>query len=117
MMKFTKLEAIEEMEKIGSHSIFLEDSEELVKDICEPFNIAPVWETFTPSKNNPKGPMPSWDDQSKVWDYTPFKGVDGFYLAKLINRACDGNPSSGFGRGYAYRQDLANAKAALDLKE
>ena len=38
-MKFTKLEAIQEMVEIGSHTILLESSEQLVNDICEPFGI------------------------------------------------------------------------------
>ena len=113
-MKFTKLEAITEMEKIGSHSIFLEGSEQLVNDICEPFGITPVWVTFTPSKTNPKGAQPSWDEEKGDWDWSPFKGVDGFHLASLINQACSGESPRALGRGFRYRQDLANAKAALE---
>ena len=113
-MKFTKLEAIKEMQEIGSHSIFLEGSEQIVNDICEPFGIKPVWETFTPDKNTPKGAQPNWDSEKEDWDWTPFKGVDGFYLASQINQACDGKPSSALGRGFAYRQDLSNAKAMLE---
>ena len=112
-MKFTKLEAIEEMQEIGSHTIFLEGSEQLVNDICEPFGITPTWRTFTPSKTNPKGPQPNWDAEKNEWDWSPFKGVDGFVLASLINQACGGESPTSFGRGFTYRQDLANAKAAL----
>ena len=112
-MKFTKLEAIKEMQEIGSHSIFLEGSEQIVKDICEPFGITPVWETFTPDGNSPKGPRPNWDSEKEDWVWSPFKGVDGFNLASLINQACGGNPSQSFGRGTAYREDLSNAENAL----
>ena len=49
-MKFTKLEAIQEMAEIGSHTIILESEEQLVNDICEPFGITPRWSTFRPEK-------------------------------------------------------------------
>ena len=112
-MKFTKLEAIQEMVEIGSHSIFLAGNTELVNDICEPFGITPRWSTFTPDQKNPKGAQPNWDSEKQDWDWTPFKGVDGHSLASLINQACGGNGSRSFGRGTAFRQDLSNAKAAL----
>ena len=111
-MKFTKLEAIQEMVEIGSHTIFLEGSEQLVNDICEPFGITPHWSTFTPEAGG-KGAQPNWDSEKQDWDYTPFKGVDGFSLASLINQSCGGQSSSALGRGFAYRQDLSNAKRAL----
>ena len=111
-MKFTKLEAIQEMVEIGSHTIFLEGSEQLVNDICEPFGITPHWVTFTPEAGG-KGAQPNWDSEKQDWDYTPFKGVDGFSLASLINQSCGGQSSSALGRGFAYRQDLSNAKRAL----
>jgi hypothetical protein len=113
-VKFTKLEAIKEMQEIGSHSILLEDSEQLVNDICEPFGITPHWSTFRPDRNNPKGAQPNWDKEKGVWDWSPFKGVDGFVLASLINQACGGESPRALGRGFRYRQDLANAKAALE---
>ena len=112
-MTFTKLEAIQEMVEIGSHTILLEGSEQLVNEICEPFGITPHWATFTPDKNEPKGAQPNWDSEKQDWDWTPFKGVDCHSLASLINQACGGEPSSALGRGFAYRQDLSNAKAAL----
>ena len=112
-MKFTKLQAIEEMEEIGSHTIFLEGSEELVNNICEPFGSTPVWTTFTPDRNSPKGAQPTWDDKSQSWDWSPFRGVDGFHLAHQINRACQGKATTAFGRGFTYREDLRNAKATL----
>ena len=112
-MKFTKLEAIQEMVEIGSHTVFLEGSEQLVNDICEPFEITPRWATFTPDKSEPKGVQPNWDSENQDWDWTPFKGVDGFSLASLINQACGGNGSHSLGRGSAYREDLSNARAAL----
>jgi len=111
-VKFTKLEAIQEMVEIGSHTIFLEGSEQLVNDICEPFGITPHWSTFTPEAGG-KGAQPNWDSEKQDWDYTPFKGVDGFSLASLINQSCGGQSSSALGRGFAYRQDLSNAKRAL----
>ena len=112
-MKFTKLEAIEEMREIGSHTIFLEGSEQLVNDICEPFGITPHWATFTPEAGG-KGAQPNkWDDEKNEWDMSPFKGVDGFSLASLINQSCGGQSSSALGRGTAYRQDLDHAENAL----
>jgi len=111
-VKFTKLEAIQEMVEIGSHTIFLQGSEQLVNDICEPFDITPHWATFTPEAGG-KGAQPNWDSEKQDWDFTPFKGVDGFNLASLINQACGGNPSHSFGRGTAYREDLSNAERAL----
>ena len=112
-VKFTKLEAIQEMVEIGSHSILLEGSEQLVNDICEPFGITPRWVTFNPSQTDPKGAQPNWDSEKGEWDWTPFKGVDGHSLARLINQACGGKGNRMLGRGSAYREDLSNAKAAL----
>ena len=112
-VRFTKLEAIQEMVEIGSHSILLEGSEQLVNDICEPFGITPRWSTFRPDKSNPKGAQPNWDSEKQDWDWTPFKGVDCHSLASLINQACGGNGSHSFGRGTAYREDLRNARIAL----
>jgi hypothetical protein len=112
-VKFTKLEAIQEMVEIGSHSILLEGSEQLVNDICEPFGITPRWSTFRPDKSNPKGAQPNWDEANGCFDWTPFKGVDCHSLASLINQACGGNGSRSLGRGSAFRQDLSNAKEAL----
>ena len=112
-MKFTKLEAIQEMVEIGSHTILLEESKQLVNDICEPFEITPRWSTFRPDKSNPKGAQPSWDVAKGEFDWSPFKGVDCHSLASLINQACGGNGSRSLGRGSAFRQDLSNAKAAL----
>jgi hypothetical protein len=112
-VKFTKLEAIQEMVEIGSHTIFLAGSEQLVNDICEPFGITPRWATFTPDESNPTGAQPNWDSETGAWDWSPFKGVDGFSLASLINQACGGKGNRMLGRGSAYREDLSNAKAAL----
>ena len=112
-MKFTKLAAIEKMREIGSHTIFLENHTELVNAVCEPFDITPVWSTFQPEDGG-KGPQPNtWDDKKDAWDLTPFKGVDGFWLAQKINRVCGGKLSNAIGRGTAYRQDLDHAENAL----
>jgi len=112
-VKFTKLEAIQEMVEIGSHTIFLEGNTELVNAICEPFDITPHWSTFTPEAGG-KGAQPNkWDDEKDEWDMSPFKGVDGFSLASLINQSCGGQSSSALGRGTAYRQDLSNAAQAV----
>ena len=112
-VKFTKLEAIQEMAEIGSHTIILESEEQLVNDICEPFGITPRWSTFRPDKSNPKGAQPSWDSKTGEFDWSPFKGVDCHSLASLINQACGGKGSYSLGRGSAFRQDLSNAKTAL----
>lgn len=116
-VKFTKLEAIQEMAEIGSHTILLESEEQLVNDICEPFGITPRWSTFRPDKSNPKGAQPSWDSKAGKFDWSPFRGVDCHSLASLINQACGGNGSRShrmsLGRGSAFRQDLSNARAAL----
>jgi hypothetical protein len=113
-MKFTKLEAIKELQEIGSHTIFLEDQTELVSALCKPFNFLPHWETFTVDPEPwGKGPQPipslgiNWGDQ--------FDGVNGFWLAHTINHVCDGKPATAIGRGTAYRQNLNNAKEALGI--
>ena len=106
-MKFTKLQAIEKMEEIGSHSIFLEQHADLVSAICEPFGFTPPWQTFTPDRHDFKGAQPI-DDK-----WSPYDGVDGFRVATLINQACNAQPSQALGRGTAYREDLSNAKATL----
>ena len=111
--KFTKLEAIEKMQEIGSHSIFLEGSRDLITAICEPFGFAPPWQTFTPDRGDFKGAQPNWDDKTETWDWSSYDGVDGFRVASLINQACNAQPSNSLGRGTAYRQDLSNAKATL----
>lgn len=109
-MKFTKLEAIQEMVEIGSHTILMDADE--VNAICEPFGIVPTWHLFTPEAGG-KGAQPNWNSEKEELDFTPYKGVDGFSLASLINQACGGNGSHSLGRGSAYREDLRNARAAL----
>ena len=106
-MKFTKLQAIEKMEEIGSHSIFLEQHAELITAICKPFGFTPPWQTFKPLPTDFKGAQPI-DDK-----WSPYDGVDGFRVAALINQACDAQRSDSLGRGTAYREDLSNAKATL----
>ena len=113
MKQFTKLEAIEEMQEIGSHSIFLIESRDLITAICAPFGFLPPWQRFTPDKNDPKGAQPNWINETETWDWSPFDGVDGHRVASLLNLACNAQPSQALGRGTAYREDLSNAKATL----
>ena len=112
-MKFTKLEAIKEMQDLGSHGIFLEQHTEVVNAICKPFGCKPPWRTYTVD-DAPwgKGPQPM-PDRGIGWG-DKFEGVSGFEVAQRINLACDGTPSHSLGRGTGYREDLNNAREALE---
>jgi len=107
MPRYSKLEAIKLMQYIGSH-VILEDERE-VRDLTEPFNITPFWDTFEASLSNPKGPLPHKD---RDWGET-YKGVDIHWIAFQANQACGGRVSRMLGRGAGFRNSLANAEEAL----
>ena len=107
MPNYTKLEAVKQLQNIGSHTI-LEDKQE-VEDLTKPFNITPFWDTFEASLSNPKGQLPH---ANREWGES-YKGVDIHWIAFQVNEACGGEVSRMLGRGGGFRQSLANAEEAI----
>lgn len=101
------LEAVQELRESSGHSIM---TEEWGQKVASAFGVEAPVHTFKPSKTDPKGVMPNWNEELKNgegdWDYTPFTGVYALSLLSNIVRHLGLETRGFFGRGSQYRADL-----------
>ena len=103
------LEAVQELRKSSGHSIM---TEEWGQKVASAFGVEAPVHTFKPSKTDPKGVMPNWNEELNNGegglDYTPFTGVYALSLLSNIVRHLGLETKGFFGRGSQYRADLYN---------
>ena len=101
------LKAVEKLHDGSGHSIM---TEEWGQDIASAFGIEAPVHKFKPSKTDPKGVMPNWNEELNNGegglDYTPFTGVYALSLLSNIVRHLGLETGGFFGRGTQYRADL-----------
>ena len=107
--KKVMLEALQELRESSGHSIM---TEEWGQKVASAFGVEAPVHTFKPSKTDPKGVMPNWNEELNNGegglDYTPFTGVYALSLLSNIVRHLGLETKGFFGRGSQYRADLYN---------
>ena len=107
----TKLEALDFLEtEIGSHVMI---SGGQADAIGEPFGVKFIKQPFTPQRTDPKGVLPSWDEEKQEWDYTPYTAVSSFVISSKIANSVGAMRNAFMGRGFQFRADIEATRKVI----
>ena len=105
--KNVMLEALQELRESSGHSIM---TEEWGQKVASAFRTKAPVDTFKPSKTDPKGVMPNWNEELNNgkgdWDWTSFTGVYALDLSQRIVQHLGLEVRQFFGRGTQYRTNV-----------